>query len=121
MPTVGVFAAIFDEHRRLLCVKQNYGACQWTTPGGAIEAGESPAVALEREVREESGYLVQTGHLIGVYAKPFNDDIVLFFTAHVLGQEAWQPDDEISELGFFAHEIADAYEFAWTYAHTRCL
>ena len=104
MPTVGVFAAIFDEQRRLLCVKQNYGVYHWTTPGGAIEAGESPSVALEREVREESGYLVQTGHLVGVYAKPFKDDIVLFFAAHILGREAWQPDDEITEVDFFAQD-----------------
>ncbi|MEM8535110.1 MAG: NUDIX domain-containing protein [Chloroflexota bacterium] len=104
MPTVGVFAAIFDEQRRLLCVKQNYGACHWTNPGGAMEAGESPSVALEREVCEESGYLVQTGHLIGVYAKPVRDDIVLFFTAHILGREAWQPDNEITEVGFFAQD-----------------
>ena len=102
MPTVGVFAAIFDEQQRLLCVKQNYGAHHWTTPGGAIEAGESPSVALEREVREESGYLVQTGDLVGVYARPSKDDIVLFFTAHILGQEAWWPDEEITEAGFFA-------------------
>jgi 8-oxo-dGTP diphosphatase len=42
MPSVGVFAAIFDEQRRILCVRQNYGPRKWTLPGGKMEAGESP-------------------------------------------------------------------------------
>ena len=36
-------------------------------PGGHIEAGESPEVAVIREVREETGCDVSCGELIGVY------------------------------------------------------
>jgi 8-oxo-dGTP pyrophosphatase MutT (NUDIX family) len=46
MPTVGVFAAIFDAQVRILCVKLNYRPLNWTTPGGRVEAGESPVAAL---------------------------------------------------------------------------
>jgi ADP-ribose pyrophosphatase YjhB (NUDIX family) len=84
MPTLGVFAAIVDEGGRILCVRMNYATHGWTTPGGGVEAGESPLHALQREVREESGLDVIADGLVGVYCKPYKDDIVLFFRARVL-------------------------------------
>ena len=39
----------------------------WEPPMGFLEAGESPLFALEREVREESGYAVRVLRLSGVY------------------------------------------------------
>ena len=104
MPTVGVFAAIFDENRRMLCVKQNYGRLTWTTPGGRVEAGESPIAALIREIHEESGYHAQVERLVGVYAAPFKDDIVLMMTARIIGSDGWAANDEIAQIGFFARD-----------------
>src|SRR5262245_36919185 len=104
MATIGVFAAIFDEQGRILCVKLNYGPRYWTTPGGRVESGESPIAALVREVREESGYIVRAGRLVGVYAKPFDDDLVLFMEAEVIGRDSWQPDGEIAALGFYGRD-----------------
>src|SRR5271165_129643 len=101
MPTLGVFAAIFDQQERILCVRMNYATHAWTTPGGRVEPGESPLDALKREVLEESGLDVEPGALVGVYSKPSKDDVVLFFRARVISQIPWQPDDEISHLGYF--------------------
>jgi ADP-ribose pyrophosphatase YjhB (NUDIX family) len=89
MPTLGVFAAIVDDGGRILCVRMNYATHGWTTPGGRVEAGESPLYALQREVREESGLDVIADGLVGVYCKPYKDDIVLFFRARVLGRNPW--------------------------------
>jgi 8-oxo-dGTP pyrophosphatase MutT (NUDIX family) len=33
-------AAIFDEHGRVLLVKQSYGRMNWELPGGAVEVRE---------------------------------------------------------------------------------
>jgi 8-oxo-dGTP diphosphatase len=104
MPTLGVFAAVVDEGGRILCVRMNYATRGWTTPGGRVEAGESPLHALQREVREESGFDVIADGLVGVYCKPYKDDIVLFFRARVLGRNPWQPNDEISEMGYFGRD-----------------
>jgi 8-oxo-dGTP diphosphatase len=104
MPTVGVFAAMFDDRGRILCVKLNYGPQNWTTPGGRVEAGESPVTALIREIHEESGYHAQVERLVGVYAAPFKDDIVLMMTARIIGSDGWVPNAEIAEIGFAARD-----------------
>ncbi len=104
MPTLGAFAAIFDDSGRILCVRMNYASRAWTTPGGRVEAGESPIAALKREVLEESGLDVIEDGLVGVYSKPLKDDLVLFFRARVLGRNQWQPNDEISEIGYFGRD-----------------
>jgi 8-oxo-dGTP diphosphatase len=104
MPTLGVFAAITDGEGRILCVRMNYATHAWTTPGGRVESGESPLDALKREVLEESGLDVEAGELVGVYCKPYKDDIVLFFRAKVAGHNPWQPNDEISHVGYFGRD-----------------
>jgi len=104
MPTLGVFAAIVDEDERILCVRMNYATHAWTTPGGRVELGESPLDALKREVLEESGLDVAIDELIGVYSKPQKDDLVLFFRANVVGRIPWQPNDEISDMGYFGRD-----------------
>jgi 8-oxo-dGTP pyrophosphatase MutT (NUDIX family) len=42
----------------------------WSIPGGRIEAGESDAAAVVREVREETGLQVSCGPLLGVVERP---------------------------------------------------
>jgi len=39
---------------------------KWTLPGGRVRGGETIAMAVEREVLEETGVRVVTGHLIEV-------------------------------------------------------
>lgn len=44
----------------------------WTLPGGGIDHGEPPTVALEREVREETGLTCQVGALLDVHDLHFS-------------------------------------------------
>jgi 8-oxo-dGTP diphosphatase len=119
MPTVGVFAAIFDSGGRVLCVKRAYGPQNWTTPGGRMESSESPIVALEREVREETGYIVRAGRLLGVYAATFKDDLVLSIEAEIIRRETWEPNTEIAEVGFFAQDALPQPMHAFTAVRIR--
>lgn len=59
-------ALVFDGAERLLVLKPTYKS-GWTIPGGQMEAdGETPWEACRREVREESGLVVDTGRLVCV-------------------------------------------------------
>jgi len=102
MATIGVFASIFDRDKRALCVRQNYGARLWTTPGGRLEVNEAPLDGLHREVREEIGMEIRILGLVGIYANTYKDDLVLNFQARLRGALTdWQPHEEIADLGFF--------------------
>ena len=64
---VTVSAVIHKDGRYLLVEEFAMGEAVLNQPGGHIEAGESPEVAVIREVREETGCNVSCGELIGVY------------------------------------------------------
>ena len=64
LPAVPVSAGalIFDRARRLLILKPTYKT-GWTIPGGVMESdGETPWEACRREVAEECGLHIGTGH-----------------------------------------------------------
>lgn len=67
-PVVAVAAIVFDEDGRVLVIERGRppGVGLWSVPGGRLELGESIAVAVAREVREETGLDVEVGPLVAV-------------------------------------------------------
>ena len=70
IPCVG--AIVRDGAGRLLLIKRGHDpeAGRWSLPGGRIEPGETDAQALVREMREETGLIVQPGPLVGAVERP---------------------------------------------------
>ena len=66
-PIVGVGAIVLDDDRVLL-IKRGHEPLkgQWSIPGGGVELGETLAVAIAREVREETGVDVEVGPMVEV-------------------------------------------------------
>lgn len=64
-----VMGIVYDAESRVLLVRQTADAL-WSTPGGVIEPDETPAHAVVREVREETGLEVSVVRLLGVYGGP---------------------------------------------------
>jgi ADP-ribose pyrophosphatase YjhB (NUDIX family) len=62
-----VGAIVHDPAGRLLLIRRGTdpGRGRWSVPGGRVEPGESPAAAIEREVREETGLRVRAGAEVG--------------------------------------------------------
>lgn len=80
----------------------------WTLPGGWAEVGETVARAVEKEVREEAGFLVRAARLLAVLDRDVRDRPRFPFHAwklYVLCDElaAGEPDGvETDATGFFA-------------------
>ena len=84
----------------------------WGLPGGYVEPGESVVVATQREVREETGYEIEVGRLVGIYSDPTTQVIEygdrrrvqavnLCFEAVARTQGELGTPQETLELGFF--------------------
>jgi len=65
MPVVGVGAIIFDRAGRVLLIERGKPPFEgrWSVPGGSVELREPLAHAVAREVREETGLVVEVGQL----------------------------------------------------------
>jgi len=70
VPCVG--AVVHDAAGRLLLIRRAHepGRGLWSLPGGRVEAGESAAEAVQREVREETGLDVRAGAPVGTVHLP---------------------------------------------------
>jgi mutator protein MutT len=90
-PTVAVGAFVRDDAGRVLVVRRAKppSAGAWSVPGGKQEPGETLAQAVAREVREETGLVVEVGALACVVER-IGDDfhyVIVDYHARVIGGE----------------------------------
>jgi len=111
-PKVDVRAAVFREGR-ILMVRERSDGC-WTLPGGWADVGDSPAGAVEREVREESGFEARAVKLVAVYDRNRHGHSPmlfhlwkLFFLCELTGGAA-RPSIETESAEFFAEDALPA-------------
>lgn len=65
-PFVGGDGAVVDHQGRMLLIRRADNQL-WAMPGGALEAGETPAEGVQREVFEETGVRCEALKLVGVF------------------------------------------------------
>jgi len=107
-PKMDVRAAVFRDERILMVRERSDGL--WTLPGGFADVGDSPSVAVEREVLEESGFIVKATRLVALLDRnrhphpPFGYHLwKAFFLCELHGGEA-RESIETSAVGFFAED-----------------
>lgn len=67
-PRLAAGGVVIHRNRVLLVRRQNPPAAgEWAIPGGRVELGESLAAAVERELSEETGILVQAEDICHVF------------------------------------------------------
>jgi 8-oxo-dGTP diphosphatase len=102
MTLQGAAAVIFDEHGRVLLVKENYDRRRYGFPGGALDPGESPKDAVVRETREETGVEIAIDHLVGTYRRADSGFTGYVFRCRIVnGTPALPGGNEIAEVGWF--------------------
>jgi ADP-ribose pyrophosphatase len=115
----GAIAIIaLDEVGRVLLVKQYRHAVRAVTleiPAGTLEAGEEPATAAQRELREETGYrAAQLERLGGIYTSPglITEYIHIYLATQLSPDRLAMDDDEAIDL--VRLPLADAVELIRT-------
>ena len=63
VPRIRVAAILRKENTILLVQHQKDGRTYWLLPGGGVDSGESLAEALQREVKEETGFDIAVGDI----------------------------------------------------------
>jgi ADP-ribose pyrophosphatase YjhB (NUDIX family) len=107
-PKLDVRGAAFRDGQVLLVRGRDDGL--WTLPGGWAEVGESPRVAVEKELAEESGYRGRATKLVGIYEQdvrdrprwPFYGWKLVFLCELVADAPSAPQASEITDVAFFA-------------------
>ena len=109
LPMTGATGVIRDAEGRILLGFRS-DSQDWALPSGIIEPFEEPAVALAREVEEETGIVARIDALVAISATPEinypNGDRAAYidftFTGTALSGEPYPADGENVEVGWFA-------------------
>lgn len=131
---LAAYAAIMDNENRLLLTWWNgegRGTPGWSMPGGGVEYEESLVKAVEREVLEETGYMVKVGPPIAAHSftvpdggrngRPYKS-VRIVFSAFIIGGTLgttevggstdfaeWMPLNEVETLDTKADIVDVAY------------
>jgi len=112
LPLVGVGAIIIEDDRVLLVRRAHPPLqAQWSIPGGVLEVGEFMRAAAIREVREETGLIVEPGELLGVYDRVLRNEaqrvqyhyVLIDFLCRPVGGELYAASDA-EEVRWFKRE-----------------
>ena len=103
--------------RTAYCSSGRRDSGRWSTPGGAIEPGESPEEAAIRETREETGFDIALDGLRTALGGPeyqttySNGDVISYiavvYDATVIGGEATPDGEETTAVDWFSLEELD--------------
>ena len=100
---VGVTGIIFNEKREVLLFKHTYRQHSWSLPGGYLKAGEHPKEALEREIKEESNFVVSVDESLKTRTDRDGSRLDICYVGLYIGGD-FIKSEEVSEYGFFAQD-----------------
>jgi ADP-ribose pyrophosphatase YjhB (NUDIX family) len=107
-PKVDVRGVVFRDGKILLVQERSDGL--WTLPGGWADVGDSPADAVVREIREESGFETRATKLLALLDRnrhghpPHLNHIYKIFIRCEIISGSPTTSHEIQDVGFFAED-----------------
>jgi 8-oxo-dGTP diphosphatase len=118
--SVSVAGVIVDDQNRALLIRRRDNE-RWEPPGGVLELDERIETGLRREVREETGLIIEPVALTGVYKNMARGIVALVFRCRALSGALrvnsevsafyWAAQDEIQSMAneAFAIRVLDAF------------
>jgi ADP-ribose pyrophosphatase YjhB (NUDIX family) len=117
---VGVDAALFDDHDRVLLVRRADDD-KWGLVAGWVDGNEVPEAAILREIAEEVGLTARVEGLVGVFARPAGVNgnphsvVSIVYLCAALGGELRPQPHEVREIAWRA--IDDVGAGDWHHHH----
>lgn len=104
-PAVGV-AVVLRDADTILLGRRGRGpyAGHWCIPCGYVEWNEDVRAAARREMREETGLVVEVGHVIAVHSNVHDlakQTVGIWFAGHIISGTP-VPGDDLDQLGYFS-------------------
>jgi 8-oxo-dGTP diphosphatase len=121
-PLLTVDAIINAEDGKFVFIKRKNPPYQgsWALTGGFVEYGETVEQAVMREVKEETGLIVEIKKIVGVYSDPERDPrghtITVPFLTDKIGGDP-RADTDASEVSCFTRE--EALDLDLAFDHQR--
>ena len=100
---IGVTGIILNDKNEILFFKHSYRQTKWALPGGYIKAKEHPQEALEREIEEESGFVVSVDEELTIRTDRESARVDICFVGKFIGGE-FRKSSEVTEAKFFAFD-----------------
>jgi 8-oxo-dGTP diphosphatase len=120
--SVSVAGVVIDEDGRALVIQRRDNA-HWEPPGGVLERDETITDGLLRELKEETGLIVEPIALTGVYKNMSRGILALVFRCRPIGGALiensevvafrWIREADVSSImsEAYAVRILDAYQY----------
>jgi 8-oxo-dGTP pyrophosphatase MutT (NUDIX family) len=97
---MGVAGMVFNERGQVLLVRQSYSP-GWRLPGGGVDRGEPPKLAVMRELAEEVGLSGGTCEFHGLYVRKMGWVTQVVALYRIQGAAVnFRPNLEIREICF---------------------
>ena len=100
---IGLTGIFFDDHDKVLLVKHSYRTIQWSLPGGYLKAKEHPVEGLEREIAEETGFIVSVDKALKVRTDRKTGRLDMCYIGKFIGGE-FTSSEEVIAYGLFAFD-----------------
>lgn len=115
-PTIRVVAAVIERDGRYLITQRRPAAVLpllWEFPGGKVEAGETDAAALKREVRHRLAVDIDVGQLISFVSHPYEKYVVdlYLYECRLSGAEPSAPVSNVHAFKWVSSAEFDQYSF----------
>ncbi len=111
-------AAVIQKDNKVLLVRRSLQSRaqpgKWENPGGEVDEGETPELAIAREIKEEIGveFSIEKILIEDDFKNTDSDWHVILYGGKIVGEPQVMTEEEISEVNWFDITELDSLDLA---------